>query len=115
MTAATVEVADYDFDAGYRLGFATAAQVEYRRGEHDADDRWTSALTGCTSTWRSPGRDETEQTRTPDWQPCSMKCRRCSRCIASMAYWARGGRPYLGVAAAIELDGHIVEMRLPTW
>lgn len=52
-----------------------------------------------------PALVEVERTRKPDWQPCRARCRACSRCIASLAYWLRGGRRYLGVDREAELAG----------
>lgn len=39
----------------------------------------------------------------PDNQPCPQRCRRCSLCIRSLAYWARGGRDYLGVEGELRM------------
>jgi hypothetical protein len=87
------------FDAGYRLGWSSCYPIAYSHGESDSDDRWTSALTGCTDSWRSPRQDELRAARVVDNQPCSTRCRRCSRCLRSITYWARGGRDFLGVEA----------------
>jgi hypothetical protein len=87
-----------DFVAGYQLGWCAAADVEFRRGYDQADAEWTAVLTGCTETFRRPTHAELEARRQIDHQPCSRRCRSCSRCIHSLAYYARGG-PYMGAAS----------------
>jgi hypothetical protein len=88
-----------DFRAGYQLGYGAAADVEYRRGYDQADAEWTAVLTGCTETFRRPNYAEVQARRVIDHQPCSSKCKACSRCIHSMAYWARGG-DYMGAGVS---------------
>lgn len=86
-----------DFEAGYRLGWGTAYATGYAHGVRDEGDAWSTIVTGAAESWRRPRYAELEQRRTFDWQPCPAMCRACSRCIASRAYWARGGQPYAGV------------------
>lgn len=86
-----------DFAAGYSLGFQTGVEVGAARGAADEAAAWQSVLAGCTESWRQPRRDELERRREVDHQPCAAKCRRCSRCVHSLSYWARGGRDFLGI------------------
>ncbi|MDP9092273.1 MAG: hypothetical protein M3N95_04855 [Actinomycetota bacterium] len=90
-----------EFEAGYRLGFPAGYERGYASGVQDEGDAWTSIMTGVSSVLRNPEHAELERRRQPDYTPCPYKCRACSRCIASMAYWARGGRPYMGRAAEL--------------
>jgi len=87
---------DDDFEAGYRLGYGNGYSAGYAHGVRDEGDAWSVIFTGCAETWRRPNYAELEQRRRIDHDPCPAKCRRCSRCIHSLAYWARGG-PYPGV------------------
>jgi hypothetical protein len=52
-----------------------------------------------------PRWDELAGRREIDHQPCPTKCRKCARCLHSLAYYGRGGRDYLGVQAEAELAG----------
>lgn len=47
-----------------------------------------------------PAWDVLQGRRDPDYQPCAA---RCARCIASLAYAGRGGRPFLGVEREAEM------------
>jgi hypothetical protein len=42
--------------------------------------------------WMHPRYDEIVKRRAVDHQPCRARCRSCSRCVHSLAYYARGGR-----------------------
>ncbi len=44
--------------------------------------------------WVHPRHSEIAQRRVVDHQPCRTKCDRCSRCLHSRAWYARGGRPF---------------------
>lgn len=55
--------------------------------------------------WRHPRQAETDARRVVDHQPCRTKCDRCSRCLHSRAWYARGQRPFLGVEAEATLAG----------
>jgi hypothetical protein len=88
-----------DLALGYQVGYGNAYQVAYAHGVADESAAWTAIFTGCAATWRRPNYAELEQRRTFDWQPCPRRCRACSRCIASEAYWRRGGKPYGGIQA----------------
>lgn len=59
------------------------------------------------TTWTHPRHAEIVARRRLDHLPCPRKCRRCSRCIHSLAWHERGQRPYLGVQreAALLRDG----------
>ena len=87
----------------YRLGYAAGYDVGRAHGVADEGAAWTSVLTGCTDTWRTPRQDEVEQARAVDHMPCPRRCARCSRCVHSLDYWRLGGRHYLGVEAEAEL------------
>jgi hypothetical protein len=91
------------FADGYRIGYGTGYAVGYAAGVTDEGDAWSAIFTGCAETWRRPDYAELQARREIDWQPCQQRCQACSRCIASLAYWARGGRPYLGVQAEADL------------
>lgn len=88
-----------DFVEGYNLGWHTGYDVGIVHGAAEESAAWSSILTGCTSTWRVARRDETIASRVLSHDPCRKRCRACSRCIHSLAWWSRDGRPYEGVAA----------------
>jgi hypothetical protein len=82
-------------DAGYSLG--------YRDGWDDHGRRIDLWLGIVKSGLDAPTQTGLAKARELSYDPCSLKCRRCSRCIHSLAYWARGGRDYLGVEAEATL------------
>jgi hypothetical protein len=86
-----------DLELGYQLGYGDGYGIGYAHGVRDEGDAWQAILTGFAETWRRPNYAELQRRRLFDWQPCPLRCRSCSRCIASRAYWARGGQPYAGV------------------
>jgi hypothetical protein len=61
-----------------------------------------TARYAAATVWKLPWHAEVEKHRVIDHRPCPAMCRRCSRCIHSLDYWARGGRPYLGVQREAE-------------
>jgi hypothetical protein len=85
-----------DLELAYQIGYGNGYQIGYAHGVRDEGAAWTAVFTGCAETWRRPNYAELENAREVDWQPCPARCKACSRCIASLAYWARGGRPYEG-------------------
>ena len=81
----------------FRLGYAAGFDVGYAWGVRDEGAAWSSILTGCTDTWRSPRQAELQAVREEiRHDPCPARCDRCSRCIHSRSWWSRGGRPYPG-------------------
>jgi hypothetical protein len=84
------------------LAYIARINREFGREEAEAEmaARWHQAYLVVKGALDAPAVAELEQRRVPDWQPCARKCQACSRCIASWAYWARGGRPYAGAGAA---------------
>jgi hypothetical protein len=83
------------FTAGYVEGYAAGVAVT----ELD----YQLHLGVAKSALSLPLLAELERRRTVDHQPCAMKCRRCSRCVHSLAYYGRGGRDFLGIEAEREL------------
>lgn len=75
-------------DAGRTIGFGEGYQ--YRDTEVQA---WLGVVRGVL---KQPTMDELAKARELSHEPCSRKCRRCSRCIHSLSYWERGGADYLG-------------------
>ncbi len=57
------------------------------------------SLEAARTIWVHPRFAEFAKRREPDHRPCPARCRRCSRCIHSLAWFARGGRAYLGIVA----------------
>jgi hypothetical protein len=56
--------------------------------------------------WVHPRFAEVVKRRQVDHEPCPTRCRRCSRCVHSLAYWARGGRDYRGQANEDPVPSH---------
>jgi hypothetical protein len=84
----------------WRLGYATGYDVGYAHGVEDEGAAWSSILTGCTDTFRSPHQDELRAVRDEiRHDPCPARCDKCSRCFHSRAWWGRGCRPFEGVEA----------------
>ena len=73
---------------GYTVGFQTGTEIEH--------DRWTYWLGIARKRLDTTAYVEIERRREVDHQPCAGKCRRCSRCIHSMAWYARGRRDFRG-------------------
>jgi hypothetical protein len=90
-----------DFETGYWIGYGNGYSAGYAHGGQEVDDAWQAIVTGFAETFRRPNYAEIEARRIPDWRPCPQRCKACSRCIASLAYWSRGGRPYEGVEAEL--------------
>lgn len=78
---------------GYRAGLIDGrAQVMAALGEAG-----TAAARLARPILDQPAWDVILGRRELDHKPCPAKCRKCSRCIHSLAWWERGGRPFLGV------------------
>jgi hypothetical protein len=90
---------------GDRLGRAAGDEIGYERGRADECAEWTAAMTGCAETWRRPKYAQLQAIRaeSPTNQPCPTRCRKCSVCLRSISFWARGGRDFLGVQQEREL------------
>lgn len=100
MTAAALAASSVDaasFADGFDLGVSAGLAVGFQQGWGAHVER-VQARFGL-AVLDEPTQDKLAQLRAVDHQPCSRKCRRCSRCIHSMAYYGRGGRDYLGVEA----------------
>lgn len=88
-----------------------AASLAYREGFDDGRDAVLAALGDAgrdaarlaRPTLVRPSLDELQRRQEVDHSPCPRKCRQCSRCIHSLAYWSRGGRDYCGVQAEANL------------
>ena len=100
MSDNVIDDALVDFAAGYTLGYETGREIGwttgYRDSEIDHERAWLPVARRVRVGANDPSTVELERLRTPDFQPCPTRCSTCSRCIASRAYWARGGRQYLG-------------------
>ncbi|MDQ6875798.1 MAG: hypothetical protein M3042_12145 [Actinomycetota bacterium] len=80
----------------YAAGWADG----WRDAESAAAASWKPLAAWVRGTANSPSYNVLAARRaTPDTDPCSDRCRRCSRCVGSLAYWGRGGRDWLGVEA----------------
>lgn len=80
----------------YRFGWHAGRADGLDQAAADTDRLWLGAL-GLIQTV-SPTSAELHRRRAEDPKnPCPTRCRKCSRCVRSMAYWSRGGRDYLGV------------------
>jgi hypothetical protein len=90
------------YEAGYLAGLANGISAE-RRDRDRIDAEWQSWLGVAKSSLDLPTHAQLERSRTIDHQPCAARCKKCSRCIHSLAYWARGGRDYLGVGAETQI------------
>jgi hypothetical protein len=44
--------------------------------------------------WVHPRHLDLERRRVVDHQPCRARCRSCSACVHSLAFYARGGRSF---------------------
>src|SRR5947207_3024935 len=64
----------------------------YARADADMAASWHVVYLSTRATLITPTLVEAEERRKPDWRPCRARCQACSRCIASPAYWRRGGR-----------------------
>jgi hypothetical protein len=101
---AAVAVAPVDaasFADGFDIGVTAGLAVGYQQGWHAHVER-VQARFGL-AVLDEPTQEKLAQLRNVDHQPCRAKCRRCSTCIHSMAYYGRGGRDYLGTEAEARL------------
>lgn len=100
MTALSLDVDPALFNLGVDAGLV----VGFRQG-WDAHDNYVQQRFGLAvaAVLDQPTLDELARARAVDHQPCARRCRRCSRCIHSMAYYGRGGRDYLGAEVEREL------------
>lgn len=91
---------DQQFELAYRIGYGNGYDHGWRQGVDAEQQAWDRIFhTPYLNDWRRPSHAELVERRIPDWQPCRQRCQACSRCVASMAYWARGGKPFTGVGA----------------
>jgi hypothetical protein len=89
------------FELGYRLGSGTGYEVGWAHGFAACEREWQAFLGVYRQAVRTPRRAELERAREfRPGEPCVMNCRRCSKCVHSLAYWRRGGRDYLPGDAA---------------
>ena len=86
-------------DLGTEAGYAVGWRDGYERRDFEAMLAYGIAKAAIGL----PTKAELAKRRMVDHRPCPRKCRRCSKCVHSLAYWARGGRDYLGVEAEAEL------------
>jgi hypothetical protein len=96
-----------DLELGWSVGYGHGYDIGRAHGRAEEGDAWQAIITGWAETTRRPNYAEIEARRVPDWRPCRQRCRACSRCIASLAYYGRGGRPYEGVERERELAGAV--------
>ncbi|WP_073387924.1 hypothetical protein [Jatrophihabitans endophyticus] len=99
LTAATLlaEAWTPALDASYQLGWTDGHTAGRQAAERDMQDCWSQLAAVVRVRAVDPQVAELERIRnTVDGSPCPQRCDSCSRCIASRAWWARGGRPYLG-------------------
>lgn len=85
------------FAEGQRFGEARGDATGYDRGCADTDALWTAALGIARRHAQMPTEDELRRRRTSDpVDPCPTRCQKCSRCVRSVAWWARGGADHPG-------------------
>lgn len=84
---------------GYRVGLVCGESAVLRRLGQAGD----SVMEGDLAILRRPRHSETAVQRQVHHQPCPTRCASCSQCLHSLAYWARGGRDYLGIEAEPDL------------
>lgn len=74
-------------------------------GSHEREFGWESAVIqfiadsneiarAARPVWKHPRMSEIERRRVVDHQPCRARCDRCSACLHSRAWYARGCRPF---------------------
>jgi hypothetical protein len=96
-TATLWHFLEVGIDAGYAVGWGDG---------YDWRDREVQGWLGVSREHlKSPLYAELQERRTLSHDPCRTRCKKCSKCIHSLAYWARGGRDYLGVEAEAALAG----------
>jgi hypothetical protein len=89
-----------DFAAGYELGFGCGVEIGWRRGYEECAEDNDHAWGLVSATLRdSPTYRELVERRAVSHEPCLRRCKRCSQCIHSLAYWGRGGRDYQGAGS----------------
>jgi hypothetical protein len=86
---------DWELRLGYQLGYGTGYEIGWAHG-FEARDRELQAVLGVVrSTLSTPRQSELQESREHHpGEPCERKCRRCSKCTHSLAYWRRGGRDF---------------------
>jgi len=87
-----------DGDPGQEAAFIEGGRchADYWRREHDRVESERQAWLGVAkSTLSLTTQQALARARTVDHRPCPARCRQCSRCIHSLAYWQRRG-DYLG-------------------
>lgn len=104
-------------DTGWRAlgdcprGALRWAALAYRLGVEDGRQQLLAAIgqagvdvaRAAQPVLRQRRHEDIFRSRQIDHAPCPTRCGSCSRCIASRAYWSRGGRPYLGAAREAQL------------
>jgi hypothetical protein len=89
-----------DFAAGYQLGYAVGVEIGWRRGYEECADDHDRAWGLISATLKAaPSYQELAERRAITHEPCLRRCKACSQCIHSLAYWGRGGRDYQGADA----------------
>jgi hypothetical protein len=87
---------------GVHLGMLWGIEQGIAAEQWAEECRWHRVFLTTRAVLDAEPLDVIAQRRVPDWQPCPSWCRACSRCIASIAYRARGGSPYGGVHQEVE-------------
>jgi len=86
-----------EFEAGYIAGYHVGHELGVRHGEAAEARLWSEALGALQQTANLPLQAELEARRADTCtDPCPTRCRQCSRCVRSLAYWGRGGRDFAG-------------------
>lgn len=94
-----------DFAEGYSAGLATGLDLGFRQGENAEARLWSEALGELQQADQTTAAEYELRRAEDPIEPCRARCRSCSRCVRSIAYWGRGGRDYLGVEAEAALAG----------
>lgn len=79
---------------GWRLGLIDGRDEGLHAAELDMAEAWHRVWLDVRKTMAQPTFAELAGRRRADHRPCPARCRKCSRCMASLAYWNRGGRPF---------------------
>jgi len=92
------------FADGFSAGAEVGHELGVRHGEAAEARLWSEALGILQQTANRPLQAELQRRRAEDpTDPCPARCRRCSQCARSIAWWSRGGRDYYGREAEAAL------------
>jgi hypothetical protein len=69
----------------YEVAYGIGYQVGWAHGWAARDDELQALFGLYRSALSQPRRSELEKARQPTDEPCSLRCRRCSRCIRALA------------------------------